>query len=204
MEWSLLSNPVMRSAFFLLLLAACGTTTTTNQDAGADGQSGCNCSMGRTCCNGQCVNTGNDPQNCNGCGVKCSGATPYCDNGCKAATCMPACTGSQICCRDDGPVGGTMTCFTPTATEPTCPQGCAPLCKSDRNVKYDFEPVSGREVAQTLAQHPNDFHEAFGVGHGAHAEGIDAHGVAFAGIQGLYEMVQEQNERLDALERRRK
>jgi hypothetical protein len=173
------------------------------------------------CCNGTCVNTDNDPQNCAGCGKICSGSTPYCDGmGCKPAPCMPACMAGQICCKDEGPVSGGPVCYTPTSQVPTCPQGCAPLCQSDRNIKHDITGVSGRDVVETLASVPmstwsydgertrhmgpmaQDFHAAFGVGNTERAyDPIDAHGVAFAGIQGLYEMMQEQNARIDRLEK---
>lgn len=229
------------------LALACGTTVT-NTDGGTDGSGGgdgsgmmCGttmCTAGRTCCNNLCVNLDNDPTNCGTCGTKCSGSTPYCDGTCKA---LPQCTvdggscgaggsgiccGSsccmtgQICCKDEGPVSAAPACFTTSTTQPTCPQGCAPLCKSDRNIKHDISPVSGRDVARTLASIPmqtwsydgehtrhmgpmaQDFHSAFGLGNTERAyDPIDAHGVAFAGIQGLYEMVQEQDARLDKLEK---
>jgi hypothetical protein len=112
------------------------------------------------------------------------------------------------------------TCFTPTTEQPTCPQGCAPLCQSDRNIKHDLTPVDGKDVARTLANLPmstwayngeqtrhmgpmaQDLHSAFGLGNTERAyDPIDAHGLAFAGIQGLYEMVEQQNTRIEKLEK---
>ncbi len=199
-----------------------GGTDGSTADAAKDGPTGggCTCQTGRMCCNAKCVNTDNDPQNCGGCGLICSGTTPYCDGVCKVSPCMPRCMQGQICCKDEGPVSTGAMCFTPTVQEPTCPQGCAPLCQSDRNIKHDITAVSGKDVVETLARIPmstwsydgeqtrhmgpmaQDFHGAFGLGNTERAyDPIDAHGVAFAGIQGLYEMVQEQNARLDKLEK---
>jgi hypothetical protein len=92
---------------------------------------------------------------------------------------------------------------------------------SDRTLKRDIEPVDERAVLATLAGVPmstwsytsddpsvrhlgpmaQDFHAAFGLGNTDHAyDPIDAHGVAFAAIQALYEQVQEQNARIERLE----
>ena len=58
------------------------------------------------------------------------------------------------------------------------------------------------EQTRHMGPMAQDFHGAFGLGNTERAyDPIDAHGVAFAGIQGLYEMVQEQNARLDKLEK---
>jgi hypothetical protein len=47
-----------------------------------------------------------------------------------------------------------------------------------------------------------DFYAAFGLGATDRAyDPIDAHGVAFAAIQGLYARLREQDERIDRLER---
>jgi hypothetical protein len=93
---------------------------------------------------------------------------------------------------------------------------------SDRNLKRDIEPVDGRTVLESVAQMPiatwsytsdepsirhmgpmaQDFHAAFGLGDTDRAyDPIDAHGVAFAAIQGLYEQMQRQEARIEALER---
>jgi hypothetical protein len=100
--------------------------------------------------------------------------------------------------------------------------GCAPACVSDRNLKRDVEPVDSRAVLRGVAQMPiatwsysaderavrhmgpmaQDFHAAFGLGNTDRAyDPIDAHGVAFAAIQGLYEQLQQQEARIEALER---
>ena len=132
------------------------------------------------------------------------------------------CSAGQLCCLDEGPVpAAEPLCFTPTPQAPTCPPGCAPACVSDRNAKRDFSPVDGREVLDRLASVPmstwayktdpsvrhlgpmaQDLHEAFGLGPSDRSyDPIDAHGIAFASIQALYGMVEEQNARIDKLEK---
>ncbi len=118
---------------------------------------------------------------------------------------------------------GTLypSCYTPTAEQPTCAPGCAPLCVSDRNVKRDIEPVDEQAVLETLATVPvsswsyksddpairhvgpmaQDFYAAFGLGGTDRAyNSIDAHGVALAAIKALYERVQAQDARIERLE----
>ena len=113
-------------------------------------------------------------------------------------------------------------CFTPTASQPTCPAGCAPLCVSDRNLKRDVEPVDEQAVLERVARMPvstwsyknddpsvrhlgpmaQDFYAAFGLGDTDRAyNSIDAHGVALAAIKALYERSREQDERIERLER---
>jgi hypothetical protein len=109
----------------------------------------------------------------------------------------------------------------PAGTPATCPQGCAPLCISDRNLKRDIQPVDSRTVLESVARLPiatwayksdpsvrhlgpmaQDFYGAFGLGGTDRAYNpIDAHGVALAAIQGLYEQLQMQNARIERLER---
>jgi hypothetical protein len=38
------------------------------------------------------------------------------------------CGAGQLCCNVEGPTSGMIVCHTPTAEQPSCPQGCAPLC----------------------------------------------------------------------------
>ena len=113
-------------------------------------------------------------------------------------------------------------CFTPTPDQMTCPQGCAPLCKSDRSLKRDIEPIDRFAVLDTVSRLPistwsyktdptdvrhmgpmaQDFKAAFGLGdtdRGYYS--IDAHGVSLAAIQALYELGQEQSRRIDRLEK---
>jgi Flp pilus assembly pilin Flp len=94
---------------------------------------------------------------------------------------------------------------------------------SDRNKKANFAAVNAREALgrvvalpiatwNYLSQGPSvrhigpmaqDFHTAFGVGEDdTHINMVDANGVALAAIQGLYQLVQEQELQLTVLEAR--
>jgi hypothetical protein len=137
--------------------------------------------------------------------------------------CDTVCCGvGQICCLDEGPQTSAPVCFTPTPQQPTCPAGCAPGCVSDRNLKRDIQPVDGQSVLASVARMPiatwsytssdpavrhmgpmaQDFYAAFGLGNTDRAyDPTDAHGVAFAAIQGLYDQLQQQEARIEALER---
>lgn len=127
------------------------------------------CGIGRECCNGQCVNTANNPLHCGACGVVCGGATPYCDGACVATPCAMdagACTGGgqccgsqccaagDLCCRVEGPVSGFSGCHTPTLMEPTCPMGCAPMCASDRDMKRAITPIDEDVVLESFGAMP--------------------------------------------------
>jgi hypothetical protein len=210
-------------------------------DSGVDGGADCNgmkCGQYRLCCAGQCVNPANDPLHCGKCSVQCAAPTSYCAGGqCEAPPCAPGsvcvatatCCGSQccalgqLCCMDEGPVPAPEpTCYTPTPAQPTCPQGCAPMCKSDRNLKRGIQPVDDQAVLEGVARMPvsswsytsddpsvrhlgpmaQDFHDAFGLGASDRAyDPIDAHGVAFAAIKALYERSSDQDARIERLER---
>jgi hypothetical protein len=121
----------------------------------------------------------------------------------------------------DGPVQG-LGCFTTTQANPTCPPGCGNACVSDRNLKRDLQPVDPQAVLESVARMPvstwsytsddpslrhmgpmaQDFYGEFGLGGTDKAYSpIDAHGAAFAAIQGLYERVQAQDARIEKLER---
>jgi len=97
---------------------------------------------------------------------------------------------------------------------------CTNIVPSDRNAKNNVAPVSGRDVLYRLAGVPihtwsyvtdtppvrhvgpmaQDFHAAFAVGQDdRHIDLVDANGVAMAAIQGLYQIVQENNADLAAL-----
>lgn len=202
------------------------------------GDGGSACGVGRTCCNNACVNTANNPKNCGACGTECSGATPYCDGTCQSVPCSldggtcgaMACCGSnccgagQLCCKTEGPLAGPPTCFSPTAAEPTCPQGCAPLCASDRNIKRQIVaadeqavldavstmPISswsyqsGDEKVRHLGPMAQDFHAAFGLGTtDLGYDPVDAHGVELAAIKALNARVRELEDRLMTLEAQR-
>ncbi|HRG97481.1 MAG TPA: tail fiber domain-containing protein, partial [Polyangiaceae bacterium] len=196
------------------------------------------CGLGRLCCGGVCVNPDNDPGNCGACGRTCSGATPFCDGTCRAAPCSLAddacgavggsccgsscCAAGSICCKTEGPLATPPVCFTPSDAQKTCPQGCAPMCVSDRNLKRDVSPADERAVLEAVGRMPvstwsyttdgarvrhigpmaQDFHSAFGVGVTDQAyDPVDAHGVELASIKALYAIVQEQSARIDRLER---
>src|SRR5581483_6064465 len=139
----------------------------------ADGGGVCNvfCMTGRNCCGGACVNEQNDPMNCGTCGKVCEGATPLCSGGqCVTPPCdstpgvcaanalccgSSCCAPGQLCCQVDGPIsGGPPGCFTPTADQKTCPQGCAPLCVSDRNQKKNITPADTGEVLRRVSRLP--------------------------------------------------
>ena len=93
---------------------------------------------------------------------------------------------------------------------------------SDREMKENFTRVDGQAVLASLAEIPittwnskaedasirhmgpvaQDFYAAFGLGTSDTSIGtLDADGVALAAIQGLYQLSQEQAERIQALER---
>jgi hypothetical protein len=219
------------AAMVLEALAGCSSPT-----GGGGGVCAPACSTGRACCGSACVNTDNDPNNCGGCAVICSGATPFCGGGtCRAPPCTldagacasgsccagACCASGQLCCATEGPVGGEPVCFTPTAEAPTCPQGCAPLCKSDRASKTAVQPVNERQVLEQLASLPistwsytddrshtrhlgpmaQDFHAAFSLGGSDTSyDPVDAHGVSLAALKALAVMVDEQQRRIEALE----
>ncbi len=94
---------------------------------------------------------------------------------------------------------------------------------SDRNQKEHFTPVNGGEVLARLGEIPiatwnyksqnpstrhigpmaQDFYAVFGVGEDdTHISTLDADGVALAAIQGLYQLVQEQEAQIADLEAR--
>jgi hypothetical protein len=122
----------------------------------------------------------------------------------------------QLCCSV-GPVGLYYRCVTPTTNPPRCP-----VIVSDRNVKRDVRPVDEQAILQGVANMSvsswsyktddpsvrhmgpmaQDFYSTFGLGdtdRGYYP--VDAHGVALAAIKALAEQVQEQNARIERLER---
>ena len=99
--------------------------------------------------------------------------------------------------------------------------GCNP--PSDRNLKSNFSAVNPRFILNRLASVPiqtwnynfeskdvrhlgpvaQDFRAAFGLGDGDKTiNTVDANGVAFAAIQGLYQMIQEKDRKIDQLQNR--
>jgi hypothetical protein len=218
-----------------------GGSTGGSGGAGADAGASCDCGAFagyRMCCGGRCVNPQNDPTNCGGCGNRCQNDKPLCEGGtCKVPPCTAsACTGGQccgnmccgagqICCSVEGPLSGILGCHTPTADQPTCAPGCAPLCISDRNLKQPVGPVDPQEVLARLSRLPisrwryrteadgvqhlgpmaQDFKQAFGLGESDRTyNAVDAHGVAFAAIQALQRLAEEQQRRIEKLEREKR
>lgn len=111
----------------------------------------------------------------------------------------------------------------PTAGVQLAPGDSAWSALSDRNAKANFAPVDGRDILERLSSIPvetwnyqsqdpsirhigpmaQDFHAAFGVGgDDRRINTVDADGVSLAAIQGLYEIVQEKDAEIAALESR--
>ena len=108
-----------------------GTIDSAPMDTGVrpdSGGGGCGaggaCAGGLRCCDGACVNEGNDPFNCGGCGVRCAAPSSMCAGGhCGTPLCAPGCVAGQTCCELDGPGPTRIQCVAGS----TCPVGC-PLC----------------------------------------------------------------------------
>jgi Chaperone of endosialidase/Stigma-specific protein, Stig1 len=141
---------------------------------------------------------------------------------CDAKSCCGSycCSPGQICCALSANPQG-IGCYTLQPGENSCPVGC-PECRSDRNLKRDVEAVDTLMVLEAVAQMPilkwsytnddpavrhmgpmaQDFKLAFGLGDTDQAYyPIDAHGVAFAAIQALFERTKEEESRIERLER---
>lgn len=88
------------------------------------------------CCDDRCVHPSHDPAHCGGCGLPCSGDTPFCDNGsCAVQPCTgPALCGMRPCCGESCCEPGQVCCVVeggalgpPTCHDDVCPAGC-PWC----------------------------------------------------------------------------
>jgi len=118
-------------------------------------------------------------------------------------------------------VSGIDGAGAPTAGVTLAAGGNAWAAISDRSVKANFTAVDGQDVLERLASVPvetwnlksqdesirhigpmaQDFYAAFGVGEDdKHITTVDADGVALAAIQGLYQLSQQQTDRIQALE----
>jgi Chaperone of endosialidase len=94
-------------------------------------------------------------------------------------------------------------------------------CSSDRNLKENFEAVNSTRILEAVVTMPvttwnmkgstirqlgptaQDFYAAFNLGDSDKSiNNTDARGVAFAAIQGLYQLVQEQSQFIQAQEKR--
>jgi Stigma-specific protein, Stig1/Chaperone of endosialidase len=148
---------------------------------------------------------------------------------CAAGSCCGSqcCTQGQYCCPSTVSQGGPPLCNAPLAGGSTCPIGCVStpsspcIIISDRERKRDIEPVNRGSVLESLTGVPistwsyasdnsstrhmgpmaQDFRAAFGLGD---SDGtyypVDAHGVALAAIQAVYERVKAQELRIERLE----
>ena len=119
-----------------------GTKVTTQQLACAtvacntilpNGKPAVACAKGQTCCNGVCVNTGSDPNNCGACGKTC-GACQFCNFG----KCQNLADGKFDCARQPlVPAGGgvcSQGLCTPTANTGICDLG---FCNCGPHGVYD-------------------------------------------------------------------
>jgi hypothetical protein len=98
----------------------------------------------------------------------------------------------------------------------------SPSYPSDRNIKENLSPVSGKEVLDRLDSIPistwnyktqdaaarhmgpmaQDFYAAFGLGDDEHSISVvDANGVSLAAIQGLYRLLQEKDAQIVSQQR---
>jgi len=105
--------------------------------AGGAGGGACGPNCGFTCCGAECVNTGNDINNCGACGKVCSGPAPFCNNGqceqppCQGVTCAGTATCCETACCNEGELccnvnaGASRTACFPATDKGTCPLGCA-------------------------------------------------------------------------------
>jgi len=123
--------------------ASSGSGGSTSSGTGGSSSGDCDpaCTQGLECCDGTCVNKGNDIHNCGDCGTLCDQDFPFCDNGtCADAPCDPGttpCPGGTSCCGSECCTEGQLCCVVPVGpvgppacTDPvdeTCPPGC-PEC----------------------------------------------------------------------------
>ena len=144
-----------------------GARTDAGADTGADTGTGADagdcpggCDIGRSCCDGECVNMMNDPRHCGACATPCDAAGEFCQGGsctdipCTGGTCTGAdnccgdecCGAGEICCDPQGPIVTGPECTTPN-DRGTCPQGCAPLCMCNSPDTPIATPEGDRPIA---------------------------------------------------------
>ena len=116
--------------------AVAGSSGLGGLTAGAGGAT-CGANCGFECCGPECINTGNDINNCGACGTVCPGPSPFCNNGkcdkapCQGVTCAgtatcceaECCKPGELCCTVNA--GASRTACTAPTDKGTCPLGCA-------------------------------------------------------------------------------
>lgn len=103
-------------------LGSCDPTTHTCTDCNVAAD--CGNAPGAACCNGHCVNTKSDPQNCSACGMACTGSGAQCCNGAcsNPLSDVDNCGGCGMACSSNHMA--TRTC-TAGACNGTCATGFA-------------------------------------------------------------------------------
>jgi hypothetical protein len=140
-----------------------GTTSSNASNATTGSGAPCNpeCTGGLECCDGLCVNKGNDINNCGNCGNACGGTFPFCNNGtCGTAPCDQGntCDGTTNCCGAECCALGEICCVVPvgpvgppTCTMPnengTCEPGC-PECVCASADTPIATPAGERPIAE--------------------------------------------------------
>jgi len=138
----------------LVVVAACGTSRPVSLDGAVDAAAdSLVCPPGETDCDGACVDTGSDTNNCGGCGVacpagaKCSGGSCGCGVGANVTDCDGVCVNTATDPKNCGACGCeclpgsacingdcTPTCNLPLTlccigpTPPACHNGCQSAC----------------------------------------------------------------------------
>ncbi len=145
-----------------------GAATSTGSTTGTGGTGGATpcepaCAGSFICCNGECVNPGNDIRHCGDCGIPCEGGFPHCDNGtcgqapCEGTVCLgtqnccgaTCCDIGELCCVVPGPVQGSPICTLPNDNG-TCDPGC-PDCVCASPESPIATPTGERPISEIQA-----------------------------------------------------